>query len=318
MGILGSLLGKRDNGMAYRTIDGGHPAPYPDMTDEQLYNYEVAFNVPHRTFDRPPQPGPVAGAGAMPAGADADTIAPTRTARPAGVKQEPFIHDEGATEVRRDPAPHPAPRGRAPRPQTGDAERRDAAPRGTPRDAMARSPAPRDPAPHPDILQGAPPRGDAGAPPHRGQHEDEPLFDAPRYSARPPVADVVPPDRAPAPPLDFSRPVRMITTRQPVEIITTRARHPVYKVHGYIGDDDVVTVFTIDGRLSENGLPYLENVPQMDHLFLNIYLNRDGISTDKYVVTQHSSREAADAEAAASAQKGKGERLTCVDVQVDA
>lgn len=112
------------------------------------------------------------------------------------------------------------------------------------------------------------------------------------------------------PPLDFSRPVRLITTKQPVEIITTRARHPVYKVHGYIGDDDVVTVFTHDGRLSENGLRYLENVPQQHQLYVNVYANTDPLSRDRYLLTQHESREHADA----AAQPG---RLACIAVELD-
>lgn len=112
------------------------------------------------------------------------------------------------------------------------------------------------------------------------------------------------------PPLDFSKPVRLITTKQSVEIITTRARHPVYKVHGYIGDDDVVTVFTLDGRLSETGLCYLENVPQQHQLFVNVYPNTDPLSRDRYLLTQHESREDADA----AAQPG---RLTCVAVELD-
>ncbi|GIZ52330.1 hypothetical protein [Noviherbaspirillum aridicola] len=262
MGILGSILGKRDNGMPYRTVDGGHPAPYPDMTDEQLYNYEMAFNVPRRTFDRPPTPAPAPG-----------------QAQPAarGGRQEPSLATDGmATEQAVEAPPAAAPR------QMEDE-----------------------------------------------QESEERRFDAPRYTARAQtgaadastlartMVNPALPSRTPAPPLDFSRPVRMITTRQPVEIITTRARHPVYKVHGYIGDDDVVTVFTSDGRLSENGLPYLENVPEMERLYLNIYLNRDGISTDRFVVTQHPTREAADAEAEANAQKGKGDRIKCVDVELD-
>ena len=40
MGILGTIMGRREPEVIYRTVDGGHPAPYPDMTDEQLYNYE--------------------------------------------------------------------------------------------------------------------------------------------------------------------------------------------------------------------------------------------------------------------------------------
>lgn len=279
MGILGSILGKRDSGMAYRTVDGGHPAPYPDMTDEQLYNYETAFNVPHRTFDRPPAPAPVA-----------------RTEeRTWSRREEPFIqHDEiPPGQQVRDERVFDAPRYMSNGAQAADAARAahvhragdEAEAAGVTATASAASAATAASAASFDTAHPAPPAQ---------------------------------PSKAPAAPLDFSRPVRLITTKQPVEIITTRARHPIYKVQGYIGDDEVVTVFTSDGRLSENGLPYLENVPDMDHLFLNIYLNRDGISTDKYVVTQHPSREAADAEATASAAKGKGERLTCVDVQLDA
>jgi hypothetical protein len=229
VGIFGSIMGKHEADHSYRTVDGGHPAPYPDMTDEQLYNFELTFEVQPKTFDRPPSPAQE----------------PERTLRRP--KEEPFILRE-------------------------------------------------------------PPRREAA-----------PADNASTTSRNPPrtTLPAVPP-RLPAPPLDLSRPVRLITTGQPVEIITTRARHPVYKVHGYIGDDDVVTVFTIDGRLSENGLPYLENVPQMDQLYLNIYLNRDGVSTDKYVVTQHPTQQAADTEAAANTAKGRGERLTCVPVQLNA
>lgn len=236
MGILGTIMGKREPEVTYRTVDGGHPAPYPDMTDEQLYNYEVTFNVQRRTFDKPP-----------------------RAVRPA--------KDEATTTVRRESA--------RPRPQ------------------------PNKP------------------------------FDAPRYTARPSreepsmTDEQQPPATSPeaassdtavastdAAPVDFSKPVRLVTTKQPVEIITTRARHPVYKVHGYIGDDEVVTVFTLKGQLSENGLCYLENVPQHQQFYLNIYPNTQPGSTDRYALTQHGSREAADA----GAQPG---RIACVAVQFD-
>lgn len=219
MGILGSLIGKRPPVIEYRTIDGGHPAPFPDMTDEQLYNYEKNFYVPRKTFDRPP-------------------------ASAAALKEQP-----------------PA------------------------------DPRPRKPA----------------------QHR---AFDAPRYTARPAAAEPQPaaaPEQPAAAPaagpwtLDLGRPVRTITTKQPVDIITTRARHPVYKVHGYIGADDIVTVFTLDGRLSENGPQFLENVPQKAQLHLNIYRNRDAQAKEKYRVTQHDSKEDADARAEAG-------RLACVAV----
>src|SRR6516164_2756582 len=56
MKILDSLIGKRKSDPLHRTVDGGHPAPYPDMTDEQLYNYEATFNVANKTFDKRPPP----------------------------------------------------------------------------------------------------------------------------------------------------------------------------------------------------------------------------------------------------------------------
>lgn len=274
MGILGSILGKRDTGMPYRTVDGGHPAPYPDMTDQQLYNYELAFEVPRKTFDQPPTPSPVP----RPVNPPATAGASARNER-----REPVM-----------PAAQPIPseiqtmrrEAQAEMVQTRDSsryERRFDAPRYTTN------------APEPE-------------------HESQTLA---RTAVNPALSRA--PARSAEPrPLDFSRPVRLITTGQPVEIITTRARHPVYKVHAYIGDDDVVTVFTIDGRLSENGLPYLENAQDMEHVYLNIYFNRDGVSTDRFVITQHPNREAADNEAAVYAKKGKGERIKCVDVELDA
>lgn len=221
MGILGTIMGRREPEVTYRTVDGGHPAPYPDMTDEQLYNYEVTFNVARRTFDKPP-----------------------RAARP--------VKKEETTTVRRETTP--------------------------------------------------PPR-------------QEKSFDAPRYTTRP-THEARPPQqehvikRDDLAPLDLTRPVRLVTTRQPVEIITVRARHPIYKVHGYIGDDDVVTVFTLNGQLSENGPRYLENVPQRQQLYLNIYPNPDVRSKEKYVLTQHETREEADAGA-------KPGRIARVAVQFD-
>lgn len=38
----------------YRTVDGGHLAPHPGMTDSDLHEFEVAMNVPNRTFSIPP------------------------------------------------------------------------------------------------------------------------------------------------------------------------------------------------------------------------------------------------------------------------
>lgn len=217
MGILGTIMGRREPAVEYRTVDGGHPAPYPDMTDEQLYNYEVTFNVPRRTFDRPPRPA--------------------KPVRP---------------ETKYSPPPH---------------------------------------------------------------HEK--AFDAPRYTARttreaPAATQPVHTANTNAgePPLDLNKPVRTITTKQPVEIITTRARHPVYKVHGYIGNDDVVTVFTLEGQITENGPRFLENVPRTQQLYLNIYPNCEPLNADKYVVTQHDTKEQAE-------DAAKPGRITCVAVQFD-
>jgi hypothetical protein len=110
------------------------------------------------------------------------------------------------------------------------------------------------------------------------------------------------------PPLDFSRPLRTITTRHPVEIITTRARHPVYKVQAYIGGDEVATVFTIDGRLCKDGPRFLENVPRREMLFLNVYETAGSQEGDRFTLTQHVSREQADA----AARPG---RLACVPIE---
>jgi hypothetical protein len=43
-------LFKRKERIEYYTTDGGHLAPYPNMTDSELKEFENAFNVPKRTF----------------------------------------------------------------------------------------------------------------------------------------------------------------------------------------------------------------------------------------------------------------------------
>ncbi|RZI44604.1 hypothetical protein EGT07_04105 [Herbaspirillum sp. HC18] len=222
MGIFGTLLGRREPEVKFRTVDGGHPAPFPDMTDEQLYNYEVTFDVPNRTFDEPPRP----------------------------------VRTESKT-VRREPTT-----------QKNESETREM---------------PRDP-----------------------------FVDPARRHARPAQPATAPQaaSQKDLPPLDLAKPVRLITTKQPVEILTTRARHPVYKVHGYIGDDDVVTVFTLDGRLSENGPRFLENVPQHRQLYLNVYQNPDPLGNEKYLITQHETKAQADSAA-------KTGRIACVPLQFD-
>lgn len=235
MGILDAMLGRREPAVQYRTVDGGHPAPYPDMTDEQLYNYELAFNIPNKTFDRPP---------------------------------------------RARSAPYEAVSDAAPRTGTGRYRAR-AQPQAAPAEPTLDEPSLAEPA------------VDAAA------EEDE------RNGRLQAGNKIVPPEAGP--PLDFNRPLRTVTTRHPVEIITTRARHPVYKVHGYIGDDDVVTVFTIDGRLSEHGPRFIENVPQKERLFLNVYPNPD-TDGERFVLTQHATQAAADAQA-------RPGRIACVPLE---
>lgn len=254
MGIIGSIIGRREPLVEYRTVDGGHRAPFPDMTDEQLYNYEITFNVPKRTFDRPPS-------------------SIRRTV------EEPVMHSEA--QARPEVKPNVKPNMQAnPRPQS-----------------QARTQTNPQPDPH-------------QAPQPRWRQK---TFNAPRYTARksgPEAAKQVQTEPGTPMPIDFSKPVRIITNKQPVDIITTRARHPIYKVHGYIGNDDVVTVFTLDGRLSENGPCFLENVPQKQQLHLNIYANRKQPAGEPYLITQHATRKEADAAA-------RADRLACIEVQLD-
>lgn len=260
MGIIGSIIGRREPLVEYRTVDGGHPAPYPDMTDEQLYNYEMTFNVPRRTFDKPPRSSTVN-----------EPVAPTPMQR-----REPSQWQ-----------------------QPGQAR------------TTARA----------TTTERATPPSFAQQPETEELHEPQPrwrqkTFRAPRYTARPRRSQQsgdqtgTPEAASGNSPIDFSKPVRLVTSKQPVDIITTRARHPIYKVHGYVGDDDIVTVFTLDGRLSENGPCFLENAPQTQQLHLNIYPSHDPASADRYLITQHASKEEADA----AAQPG---RIACVGTQFD-
>lgn len=218
MRILDSVFSKREPVIKYRTTDGGHPAPYPDMTDEQLYNYETTFNVPKKTFDKPP---------------------------PAVTKKEQQARMTTRTSTPLRTAANPQ--------------------RTEPRQV------------------------------------EEPVV----ATLQPTVQSI---DQSP---LDFSKPVRTVTTKQPVEIITTKARHPVFKVLGYIGEDQVATMFTLDGQISENGPVFLENMPQKQILYLNIYPNRSSLSNrERFLLTQHETREAADAAATA-------ERIACVPLQFE-
>jgi hypothetical protein len=248
--ILGAILGKRDSAVGYRTIDGGHPAPYPDMTDEQLYNYEITFNVPKKTFDRPP--------------------VSTRTShvetRTAGTGRYSASAHSSAT-AHAEPEPDKTR-------QINETRHAESPPREPPLSESFQ---------HPETKR------------------------EPQWQSDTANATVMHPEVAP---LDLTKPVRTVTTKQPVEIVTTKARHPIYKVHGYIGDDSVMTVFTLDGRLSENGARFLENLPEQKHLHLNIYANPDPRAKERYLLTQHDTAEEAEASA-------KDNRITSVKVQFD-
>lgn len=272
MGILDSILGRREPPALYRTIDGGHPAPYPDMTDEQLYNYELAFNVPKKTFSSPPASVRPPNYEDRNHGAGKAASPTVRVARSGRKEPRLYMHDDTMFE---EPGPvlPTVPRGSA----------------------------------EPDSPAALDQHVDTGL-----KEEDQPAVEEaePAIEEEGPVLEKPAPPADDLPPLDLTRPVRTVTTKQTVEIITTRARHPIYKVHGYIGNDEVVTVFTVDGRLSENGPRFLENVPERQELHLNIYPNPDPSAADRFVLSQHDSKEAADA----SAQPG---RLACVRVQFD-
>jgi hypothetical protein len=268
VGILDTVLRRREPAAAYRTIDGGHPAPYPDMTDEQLYNYEIAFNVPKRTFDRPPRSTGRAGY-ATRFEPEIEPLEPTPIA--------PIVRES-----------------RVPERQSAASQTHEQAARQG--NIMDTTPSSSQPASHDaPPQQGAQPQASAtdsdnAEPSLWTEHEQV-------WTSRIPLDE--------GRPLDLTKPVRTITTRQPVEIITAKARHPVYKVHGYIGDDEIATVFTLDGRLSENSAQFLENVPEERELYLNIYPNDNSCNQDRYVITQHGTREEAEAAAGAG-------RIACV------
>jgi len=257
VGILDNILGRREPIIEYRTIDGGHPAPYPDMTDEQLYNYEIAFNVPNRTFDKPPR---------------------TMAKHESHAMENTELREAASLDS---PVMHTLPSGTKLRPKDGAFDTFS-----FPKHAINREPEP---------------------PAHEAPMATATSASTAESGLQMEKKAVT---RSEMPPLDLTRPVRTITTKQPVEIITTRARHPVYKVHGYIDDDDVVTVFTLDGQLSENGPRFLENVPQKQELHLNVYPNRETGAKERYILTQHESREDADSSATAG-------RITCIKVAFD-
>lgn len=246
MSILDTVFRRREPAPKYRTIDGGHPAPYPDMTDAQLYAYETTFNVPQKTFDKPP-----------------NAAAAPHSGMTEGGRSEPRLPESGTDDE-----------------QTATGART--------------APIPADRA------------GEACASLRRTGAEEGSA--AGRTIA--PESAVIGEVAGPLPALDWSKPVRTITTKQPVEIITTRARHPLFKVLGYIGDDQVATMFTLEGQISENGPRFLENVPQKQLLYLNIYPNRTLGGRERFFLTQHETKEGADAAAT-------GERLACIAVEFD-
>lgn len=104
-------------------------------------------------------------------------------------------------------------------------------------------------------------------------------------------------DLAPAPSLvqspaiDWTKPVQ---TKKgvPVTVLTTEARHSVYKVMAYVGEEDWISSFMVDGRYTyaQDGHPKdLENIPEPKKeyvMYINVY--PDG----KTFV--HESREKAD------------------------
>jgi hypothetical protein len=49
---------KKKAAQVYKTWDGGHTAPYPGMTDRQLYFMEIQWNAPVRTFTSEPARAP--------------------------------------------------------------------------------------------------------------------------------------------------------------------------------------------------------------------------------------------------------------------
>lgn len=248
MSILDTVFRRREPAPKYRTIDGGHPAPYPDMTDAQLYAYETTFNVPQKTFDKPP-----------------NAAASPQSGMTEGGRSEPRLPESGADDE-----------------QAATDLRTTAIPTDRAGEACT-----------------------AFRRTGSGQSRGAPA--EPTIAPEPAVIGEV---TGPAPALDWSKPVRTVTTRQPVEIITTKARHPVFKVLGYIGDDQVATMFTLDGQISENGPRFLENMPQKQLLYLNIYPNRAIGGRERFFLTQHETKEGADAAAT-------GERLACVVVEFD-
>jgi hypothetical protein len=286
LGILDTVLRRREPAAAFRTIDGGHPAPYPDMTDEQLYNYEIAFNVPKKTFDSPPR-------------------SPVRSSHATGFDPEfesfghaPIVRESRAPE-KQSAASH------APEQPAWQQDMPDRTPSfSQPASHEARPQQRAHQETHEEAHEAAHEAAQPQAAADDSEHAEPPLWTEHEqvWTSRIPLGE--------GRPLDLSKPVRTITTRQPVEIITAKARHPIYKVHGYIGDDEIATVFTLDGRLSENSAQFLENVPEEHQLYLNIYPNHNGYGQDRYVITQHGTREEADVAATAG-------RIACVRADFD-
>lgn len=286
MGILNSARRRRVPPSQYITIDGGHPAPYPDMTDEQLYNYEMAFRVPHKTFDEPPVSKKTS---------EQSTVTLERT--------QPRTRAHTSNTMRTEPRLDSVPKQKKATQELLDFSR---SPQlinyeiafKIPRKILDNSPISKKAVEQPTVTRE---HTQSSSKSNSNPNTSSIMRTEPRL-------DPMPKQEILQAPLDFSQPIRTITTKQPVEIITTCARHPVFKVHGYIGNADVVTVFTLDGQISENGPRFLENAPRQPQIYLNVYLNCDPQSHERFVLTQHESKEEADVAKRAG-------RLACVPLQ---
>lgn len=87
-------------------------------------------------------------------------------------------------------------------------------------------------------------------------------------------------------PIDWTKPVWLKGSHQPVEVITTKARGD-YPVIAYIGDESYVYHFTIYG-VRNDGLAAAENAPEMDIVWINIWAT-GLMHGDKYTASVHMS-----------------------------
>lgn len=104
----------------------------------------------------------------------------------------------------------------------------------------------------------------------------------------------VPKPKKGKPPVDWTKPVRVADTNEPVEVITTKARGEMH-VLVYIGNLADVYASTEDGAYVVNvPSPHLntgmriENVPPMMKVWINFYPTKQP-SGDPFVVTMHMS-----------------------------